>query len=87
MKSIKALLFILLDQYENNRIDGIQQSGLCLAIFMLFDDGVIDVYDREALVDVIKANRPESSKSLVHWWPKGETKPRIEFLNKLISEL
>ena len=87
MKSIKALLLILLDQYENNRIDKIQRSGLYFSIFTLHSHRIIDLYDRKALVDKIEANRPDVIKSKKYWWPKGETKPRIEFLNKLISEL
>lgn len=86
MKSIKALLLILLDQYQNNRIDGIQWSGLCHAVFMLRDHRLIDLYDRKALIDVIEANRPELDKSGKYWWPKGEVEPRVEFLKQLIKK-
>ena len=86
MKSIKALLLILLDQYENNRIEGIQWSGLCPAVFMLLDHRLIDLYDRKALLDAIETNRPECVKSKSYWWPKGEVEPRIEFLKQLIKK-
>ena len=85
MKSIKALLLILLDQYQNNRIDGIQWSGLCLAILKLHAICVIDYYEKENLLKEIKANRPESAGSS-YWWPEGEVEPRIEFLKQLIMK-
>ena len=87
MRDIKTLLEILLDQYENNRLEGIQWSGLCFAIIRLRIGHVIDQSDEDALLKVIKANRPESAVSLLYWWPKGEVEPRVEFLKKLISEL
>lgn len=86
MKSIKALLLILLDQYENNRIDGIQWSGLCFAIIMLFNGYVIDQYEKKALYDVIDANKPLMLWSGRYWWPKGEVEPRVEFLKQLIKK-
>ena len=86
MRDIKTLLEILLDQYQNNRIDGIQWAGLCFAIIRIDVGHVIDQYEKEDLFDVIKANRPESAAPF-YWWPKGEVEPRVEFLKKLISEL
>ena len=86
MKSIKALLLILLDQYENNRIEGIQWSGLCFAIIRLRIGHVIDQTDEDALLKVIKANRPKLVESPLYWWPDGETEPRIEFLKQLIMK-
>ena len=81
MRSIKELLELLLDQYQNNRIDGIQWSGLCFAIIRLRIGHVIDQTDEDVLLKVIKTNRPESAESLLYWWPKGEVEPRVEFLN------
>ena len=86
MRDIKTLLEILLDQYENNRLEGIQSLGLCFAIIRLRIGHVIDQTDEEALLNVIKNNRPELAVSLLYWWPKGETEPRIEFLKQLIKK-
>ena len=87
MRDIKTLLEILLDQYENNRLERIQWSGLCFAIIRINVGHVIDQYEKEDLLRVIKANRPYSVVSPLYWWPKGEITPRIEFLKQLISEL
>lgn len=86
MRSTKELLEILLDQYENNRLEGIQSSGLCFAIIRLRVGHVIDHTDEEALLKVIKTNRPESAVSLLYWWPKCEVKPRVKFLQQLIMK-
>ena len=85
MRDIKTLLEILLDQYQNNRLEYIQWSGLCFAIISI-DGRVIDQNEKDALLKVIKANRPESAVSLLYWWPKGEVEPRIEFLQQLIMK-
>ena len=86
MRDIKTLLEILLDQYQNNRLEYIQWSGLCFAIIRLRIGHVIDQTDEEALLKVIKANRPKLVESPLYWWPKGETEPRIEFLKQLIKK-
>ena len=87
MRSIKELLELLLDQYENNRIDWIQWAGLCWAIIKLYTNDVVNFYEKEILLDVIEANKPDTPWSGRYWWPKGEVEPRIEFLKQLISEL
>lgn len=86
MRDIKTLLEILLDQYDNNRFEGIQWSGLCFAIIRIRISHVIDQPDEDALLKVIKANRPESAESLLYWWPKGEVEPRVKFLKQLIMK-
>ena len=85
MRDIKTLLEVLLDQYQNNKIYRIQWAGLCLAITKLRNAGVIDQSDKEALLKVIEANRPESAGSF-YWWPVGEIEPRVEFLKQLIKK-
>ena len=87
MRNIKTLLEILLDQYQNNSDDKIRSKGLCLAVFMLHDHRIINLYDRKALLYVIKANRPKSVVSPIYWWAQGRTAPRIEFLEQLISKI
>ena len=85
MRSTKELLELLLDQYENNRLDGIQWTGLCLAISRLRVSHVIDQYEKEALFKAIGANKPDVPWSEVYWWPKGRVKPRVEFIKQLIN--
>ena len=87
MRSTKELLEVLLDQYENNRIDWIQWAGLCDAIGALSEYGLINSYEDCILQAYIIDNRPDGSIKMSFWWPMGETAPRIEFLKKLISEL
>ena len=60
MRDTKTLLELLLDQYENNRIDLIQWAGLCFAINRLRVGHMIDQYEKEDLFDVIKANKPDT---------------------------
>ena len=43
MRDIKTLLELLLDQYQNNRIGGIQWSGLCWAIQRLRERNIISL--------------------------------------------
>ena len=85
MRDIKTLLEILLDQYQSNRIDGIQWAGFCFAMIRIDVGHVIDQYEKEDLFDVIKANRPELAEPF-YWWPKCEVKPRVEFLKQLIMK-
>ena len=86
MRDIKTLLEVLLDQYENNKTYGIQWAGLRLAIIRLHTSRVIDQNEKEALLKVIKANRPKLVESPLYWWPKGEVKPRVKFLKQLIMK-
>ena len=82
MRSTKELLELLLDQYDNNRIEGIQWRGLCFAIVKLPTSYVIDQHEKNALFKIIGENKPDKPWSEMYWWPKGHTKPRIEFLQR-----
>ena len=45
------------------------------------------VFDKRGeYAGVIKSNRAAGLGS-AYWWPKGEVKPRVEFLKQLISKL
>ena len=81
MRNIKTLLEMLLDQYQNNSDDKIRSKGLCLAVFMLHDRRIINLYDRKALLYVIKANRPKSVVSPIYWWLKAEPHQELSFWN------
>lgn len=87
MRDIKKLLDILLDQYENNRIGGIQRFGICWAIGELSEYELINSHEDYVLGAYIIKNRPDWSYGMSYWWPAGETKPRIKFLKQLIYEL
>ena len=86
MRSTKELLEVLLDRYQNNTIEEINWAGLCWAITKLYAYDGVNFYEKEILLDVIEANRPESVESGKYWWPKGEVEPRIEFLKQLIKK-
>ena len=85
MRDIKTLLEILLDQYQNNRLEGIQSSGLCFAIIRLRVGHVINQTDEDALLKVIKSNHPAGVRT-AYWWTEGEVKPRVKFLKQLIMK-
>lgn len=87
MRSIKELLETLLHEYENNKDDTIRWTGLCSAILTLRTFDLITEGEKKVLEGHIKENRPDWSRLKHYWWPKGEVEPRVEFLNKLISEL
>ena len=87
MRDIKELLEILLDQYENNRIDGIQRFGLCWAIWRLSKHELINSNEDYVLGAYITKKRPYWAYEMSYWWPAGETKPRIKFIKQLISKL
>ena len=92
----KELLELLLKIYKNSifinvlryGIDGLflKNSGLCNAITRLYTHRTINLQEDVTLWKHIHKNRPKSSTD-VYWWPKGHTKPRIKFLEKLISKL
>ena len=56
MRDIKTLLELLLDQYKNNRIDGIQRFGLCWAIWRLSKHELINSNEDYVLGAYIKKN-------------------------------
>ena len=86
MRDIKTLLELLLDQYQNNRIGGIQWSGLCWAIQRLRERNIISLQEDGILTKYLCSNKPRKAGA-GHWWPAGETKPRIKFIKQLISKL
>ena len=87
MRSIKELLEVLLDQYENNKDDTIRLRGLCHAVIIIRYRYLITRKEERLLISCLWENRPKHYSLTGFWWPRGHTKPRIEFLKQLISEL
>ena len=87
VRPIKELLELLLDYYSNNKIDHIDDRGLCKAYVQLLEFKVINRYEASDIEIYIRDNRPENTFIEFLFWPEGEKQPRIEFLKKLISEL
>lgn len=86
MRDIKTLLEVLLDQYKNNRIDGIQRFGICWAITRLTMTDIISVQENGILTECIFSNKPGYAWG-GYWWTKGDVPLRIKFLKQLISKL
>ena len=92
----KELLELLLEIYKSSvfknmlkyGINGIslKTTGLCSAILRLRNPKIITPSEHVTLWICLHDNRPKYSID-VYWWPKGKIKPRIEFLQELISEL
>ena len=87
MRSTKELLELLLDQYENNKDDTIRLRGLCHAVIIIRYHYLITRKEERLLIGCLKENRPKRYSLTGFWWPRGHTKPRIEFLKQLISTL
>lgn len=92
----KELLKLLLKVYKSSTFKNVvrygsngllfKKLGLCNAIVRLHIHKVINLQENIILWEHIHKNSPKPSID-VYWWPKGEVKPRIEFLKQLISEL
>ena len=86
MRDIKTLLEILLYEYENDMVYKIQRNGLCWAIQRLRERNIISLQEDGILTKYLCSNKPRKAGA-GHWWPAGETKPRIKFIKQLISKL
>ena len=87
-RDIKELLILLRDFFPKN-INTIYNSGsICYAIADMKGADILTAGEYSMLGDYIENHRPDETKSNgAFWWPYGELEPRMEFLNKLISEL
>lgn len=93
-RSKKELLELLLEIYKNSIFKNafkygfkglfFKKTGLCSAILRLSNQKIITPSEHVRLWIYLHDNRPKSSVD-VYWWPKGEVKPRIKFLEKLIE--
>ena len=87
MKTIKELLELLLDQYQNNPDSGIRCKGLCYAMITIRYHDLITLEEEAMLRSYLRKKYIKYPSLTGYWWSKGHTKPRIEFLQELISEL
>ena len=63
-------------------------GGICGAITMLEHEDIITITEGCLMRRFITIHRPRKSQSMhPYWWKYGSLKPRVRFLNKLISEL
>jgi hypothetical protein len=85
MRSIKELLILLRDYFPTSDLH--DRGFLCAAAYDMHEDhGLITEVELDILRDYIGIHKPIESMSSF-FWPEGELAPRMEFLNKLISEL
>ena len=99
MRSIKSLLYLLLDRYDETH------KGLCMQALMLTSAGSNTISNDEywKLIDYLHSQRPTlfplKNVKFVHlpwlfngstredwWWPPGNNKVRLEFLLHLIDK-
>jgi hypothetical protein len=92
MRTIKELLTILKENIEKHGVD----TGLCYENCVLYNKGLISFEERTIIKNWIHKHKPLpiiNQKSWCHYqktnyyWPEGQSKPRIEFLNKHIKLL
>lgn len=83
IRSNYELLLMLKDEYINyiNK-----HVGLCNCIQYLRLDSKITVMETYILKELLIINKPKKAKLDGYWWPREDTKSRIEFLNKLIEK-
>lgn len=64
-------------------------TGLCgLIHYSLLWERVINAEEYFQLYEYLSKNRPkEPLTESMFWWPMGQDKPRIEFLENLIKQL
>ena len=86
-RPIKDLLILLQDYFPSSNLKW--RGFLCAAIYDMYVSNRITYDERSILMDYIYAHRPPQTfiEYSAYFFPEGELAPRIEFLNKLISEL
>ena len=85
MRTIKELL-ILLREYLPKAF--VFVGGMCGALSIMKQKGIITEYEYSIVLRYIENRRPDVTMQYRYWWwPYGELAPRLEFLDKLIAEL
>lgn len=77
---MKELLIKLRDFIEKDE----KFYGMCYSIDLMFQKGYISSFDKSDLKTFLMDNRGDSPL-LGYWWPRGERKPRIDWLNVRIK--
>jgi hypothetical protein len=62
-------------------------DGLCDSVKYLYRKHTINYAERVRLLDYLHKHKPLTTETLTYWWMPGKVKPRLKFLNNLISEL
>lgn len=78
-RTIHELLLILKKSVEEAEV--YEFKGLCWQITLIFRRGIINPDEMSLLRLYIVAVKPIDVGNLF-WWPQGEKKPRLEFLDK-----
>jgi hypothetical protein len=86
MRTYLELLIIVRDHLKTYPLDHIMSDGICLVLM----DMKISFDEKHKVINYIKKYAPKRYYNLHdngYYWPKGETKPRIEWLNTQIERL
>jgi hypothetical protein len=92
MRTIKELLILLREELPK-RIANYDSGSICWTILRMSDDNMITDEERNKINYFIESKEPDFPSYFYYddccgfWWPYGELAPRLEFLDKLISEL
>ena len=96
MKTSKTKeLLILLRDFLPTNINKENGGSLCWSACDMWPANIISARDRIFIIEYLASKKPidagdfstPDGNDTGFWWPYGELAPRMEFLNKLISEL
>ena len=92
MRDIRELLTLVLYRFTNPidwRHIAFGWGGMCEVIFWMAENSrEITWEEKDKLFNYLKENSPYNSPSVsYYWWPRGTTKPRIEWLTNQINSL
>lgn len=94
MKTYKELLTILRDTLLNTENNNKLYDGMCLTIHHLYVIDLISHDEKVKINNFIRKNRPlkgqhynKNQKYSPYWWPPGDVKPRVNWLNSKIKQL
>ncbi len=81
MRTIKQLLQLMLEHQEYF------EKGLCMCKWIeeLYIDRIIEFEEWNALNKYIGKYRPVTKPVWDVWWPKGQLRPRLEWINEHIK--
>lgn len=79
-------LLKILRYYLPKYMTGNKSGGICGTMLGLHISGILTTDERLTLKNIVIDNRPSGSNPFDYFWPKGELRPRIDFLNMLIEK-